>query len=445
MAESLKIHVTSLGCPKNLADTERILAVLKEALPDISFEKDHKNASIFLVNTCAFIEDAVQESIDRILELCQEKGKGQHLVVFGCMPLRYGLQLEKLIPEVDRFIFHVEPDRIASEILGLLSRKTAPLVPSHKRLVTGKPWQVFVKISDGCSNRCTYCLIPKIRGGLKCRSPKDIVKEINEAVSLGAVEITLVAQDLTAYQYEGIDLPALIRLILKETDCRWLRLMYLYPEGIDQELLELVAKEDRICNYLDVPIQHTSDRVLKRMGRPGNGAKLNRKLETIRSFLPDASLRTTVMVGFPGEEDKDYRTLVDFIKRWRFHHLGCFVYSDEQEAYSRLFKDKVAKEVAIARKEELMEIQKGISRAINRDFIGKEIDVLIQGYCEESELLLCARSRFQAPEIDGITYINQGNSTEGSIERVKITQAFDYDIVGKIVPPITQTNFAAKG
>ncbi len=435
MAESLKIHVTSLGCPKNLVDTERILGVLKEAKPDVSFEKDHQNANLILVNTCAFKEDAVQESIDRILELCQEKAKGQRLVVFGCMPLRYGLQLKELIPEVDKFIFHVEPDNIASEILGLLSLNITSLAPSHKRLLTGKPWQVFVKVSDGCSNRCTYCLIPKIRGGLRCRSPKDIVNEINEAVSLGAKEITLVAQDLTAYQYEGINLTALLRMILQETDCKWLRLMYLYPDGIDQELLEIVAKEDRICNYLDVPIQHASDKILKRMGRPGNSAKLNKKFETIRSFLPEASLRTTVMVGFPGEEDKDYRTLVDFIEMWRFHHLGCFIYSDEQDAYSHIFKDKVANDIALARKEELMEIQKGISRAINRSFIGKEIDVLIYGYCEESDLLLCAKSGFQAPDIDGITYINQGNSTEGSIARVKITQAFDYDLIGKIVHP----------
>ncbi|NPA95163.1 MAG: 30S ribosomal protein S12 methylthiotransferase RimO [Thermodesulfobacteria bacterium] len=434
MSDPLKVYVVSLGCPKNLCDTEHVLADLKEALHQLSFTQKREDADILLVNTCAFIEEAVSESIDCILELCQEKKEGQLVVVFGCLPLRYGKELEGLMPEVDHFIFHVEPHQVASKLLGYLGINNSPVPPSDSsRIITGYPWQVYVKIADGCSNRCTYCLIPKIRGKTRCRSPKTIVDEINGAVSRGAVEITLVAQDLTSYSYEDTDLPGLVETILEETDVPWLRLMYLYPGGLDERLLELMAKSDRICNYLDIPIQHASDKILKRMGRQVSRSQIEDSLRRVRRFLPDASLRTTVMVGFPGENEEDFQTLIDFIKKWRFHHLGCFAYSDEKEAASHKLSGKVPKELASERKDIVLSIQREISRSINQEFVGKEVEVLVDGYCEESHLLLCSRTRFQAPSIDGTTYINKGLSTGGSLEKVLITEAHDYDLVGEIV------------
>ena len=433
MDDSIKIHVTSLGCPKNLTDTERVLAIIKRGFENTLFTKDSEDAELILVNTCAFIEDAVSESVETILELSQVKRKDQRLVVFGCLPLRYGRQLEGLLPEVDSFVFHVEPSSIASKILRLLNKKEGPEASQNERVITGRPWQVFVKVSDGCSNRCTYCLIPKIRGNLRCRSPEEIVSEINGAVEIGAKEITLIAQDLTGYKHGSTGLVELVEKILAETEVSWLRLMYLYPDGITDELLRLIASEKRICNYLDIPIQHASPKVLKRMGRGSSSLGLDETMERIRRFLPDASLRTTLMVGFPGEEEEDFKILFEFIKRWRFHHLGCFIYSDEEEAPSHAFRGKVNQETAKRRKQQIMELQKEISSSINRGFVGKEVEVLVDGYCQESDLLLCGRTRFQAPGVDGITYINKGISEEGALSRVRITKAHDYDLVGEIV------------
>lgn len=433
MEEPFKIHVTSLGCPKNLADTEHVLAIIEKSIGFVKYTEKKNEADIFLVNTCAFIEDAVSESIEAILELSNEKRENQVLVVFGCLPLRYGHELGKLLPEVDLFVFHVEPSEAGVRILQYLNRKTKYKVSGYERVITGYPWQMYIKISDGCPNKCTYCLIPKMRGGLRCRNPEAIISEIDIAVERGAREVTLVAQDITSYKKKGYNITWLVEEVLSRTDVPWLRLMYLYPGGIDDELLGLIAKEDRICGYLDIPVQHASSRILSRMGRQMSGPELDKTMERIRHFLPDASLRTTVMVGFPGEEESDFNLLVDFIKRWRFHYVGCFVYSDEADAPSHLFKEKVERQTAEKRREFLMAVQKDITHAINMSFVGRELDVLVEGYCRESGLLLCSRTKFQAPEIDGITYINKGFSDAGAITRVKITKVLEYDLLGEIV------------
>ncbi len=433
MSKAPKILVVSLGCPKNLTDTEHILAVLERSFGVLSFTQNPEEADIFLVNTCAFIERAVKESIDSILELSYRKKDHQKLIVFGCLPLRYGSKLQGLLPEVDKFIFHVEPSLIANSILDYLGVKKGNIVNDHDRIVTGSPWHVYVKISDGCPNRCTYCLIPRIRGDLRCRSPKSIIDEINIAVEKGAIEVTLVAQDLTTYKKDGVNLTGLVEKILKDTNVSWLRLMYMYPNGITDEILKLIRSEERICNYLDIPIQHASDKILKRMGRKYSGVELEKTMENIKRFLPEASLRTTVMVGFPGEEEKDFHILQDFIQRWQFHHLGCFVYCDEEEIYSRRFDGKVDKEIGKQRKDQILSIQREISLSINKTFVGRRLQVLVDGYCPESELLLCSRTKFQAPEVDGTTYINKGISKPGALETIKITEAFEYDLVGELV------------
>ncbi len=433
MGKLNKIFVISLGCPKNLTDTEHVLACLKSSFNDLSFTNRPNDSDVILINTCAFIEDAVSESINSILELSHSRNKDQKVIVFGCLPLRYGSKLERLIPEVDKFIFHVEPNDVAKNILAFFGIKNQKRFPDYNRIFTGKPWQAYVKISDGCSNKCTYCLIPKIRGHLRCRKPEDIINEINIAVENGAVEIILVAQDLTSYQVEDIDLASLIEKILEKTSVPWLRLMYLYPNGITDRILDLISKESRICKYLDIPIQHASSRILKRMGRGYSAKELNNIIEKVRKFLPEASLRTTVIVGFPGEEERDFNILKTFIERWRFHHLGCFVYCDEEEAYSRLLDEKVDKKVANKRKDSILSLQREISLSINKDFIGKRLQVLVDGYCQESDLLLCSRTMFQAPDIDGVTYINKGISRPGALEEIRITKAFEYDLLGELI------------
>ncbi len=432
-----KVFVISLGCPKNLIDTEYALGGIKSALGGLAFCQVQAEADIILVNTCSFIEDAVSESIETILEAAEGKREGQILGVMGCLPLRYGHQIERLLPEVDVFLFEQDASEAGRQIANVFMDKEAPLGAGTRlgtsRLSTGRPWQQYVKISEGCSNRCTYCLIPKIRGRLRCRDPESLVAEINRLGESGAREITLVAQDLTAYQWNHTDLASLLELFLKKTKIPWFRLMYLYPPGITQRLLKVIRENERICPYLDIPIQHASTGVLRAMGRGYGLSGLEKTMEAIRRFLPDVSLRTTVMVGFPGETEKDFLILREFIERWRFHHLGCFAYSDEEEAPSFLLRGKVPAEIAKERKAELMALQAGISEEINASFRGRVLDVLVDGPCQETELLLCARSGFQAPEVDGLTYINRGEAISGQMARVRITQSHRYDLVGEIV------------
>ncbi len=433
----VRVFVISLGCPKNLIDTEYALAALEADMGEIRFCDRQEEADLILVNTCSFIEEAVSESVDAILEVAQRKGAGQFLAVMGCLPLRYKEELVDLLPEVDQFSFYLSPHETARLIATALKKKvpaigtTSPEAYSP-RISTGRPWQQYVKISEGCSNRCTYCLIPKIRGPIKCRPPEEIVDEINVLYEAGAKEITLVAQDLTAYQSGQRDLASFLELLLERTSIPWFRLMYLYPHGINERLLRIIKDSNRICPYLDMPIQHASSNILRAMGRKYDQLHLEKTLELIREYLPEISLRTTVMVGFPGETEEDFIELRNFIERWRFHHLGCFAYSDEEDAPSFGLKEKVPAQIGKERRDEIMALQAHISAEINASFVGQTIDVLIDGLCEETDLLLCGRSRFQAPEVDGQVYINRGSATPGSIVGVKITRSHNYDLVGEV-------------
>lgn len=433
----VRVFVISLGCPKNLIDTEYALGSLGDGCGNIKLCREPKDADIILVNTCSFIEDAVSESIETILEMAQRKRPDQILAVMGCLPLRYGNELEGLLAEVDLFSFHQGPVESGRQIAEFYNRQTAPIKIVHgaatRRIITGRPWQRYVKISEGCSNRCTYCLIPRIRGHMRCRRPKAITDEINRFYEAKVREITLVAQDLTAYETGGLDLASLLDLILSRTKIPWFRLMYLYPQGISERLLRIIGANARICPYLDMPVQHASSRVLRAMGRTYDSSTLEHTMGTIRHHLPDFSLRTTVMVGFPGETKDDFEILKAFIKRWRFHHLGCFTYSDEEDAPSFRLNEKVPSETAERRKAEIMAIQAEISRDINSGFANRTLDVLVEGTCEETDLLLCGRTGFQAPEIDGVTYINDGTAMPGQIVQVRISESHTYDLVGKVV------------
>ncbi len=446
----MKIFAISLGCAKNSIDTEQILGALAIGAGRLELADVQDGADVVLINTCGFIQSAVEESVEVILEIAGKRGQGQIVAVTGCLVQRYGQDLAReLRHDVDIFHGTSDPAGLAEKILQALSDGTGkPPVPGYAapepvsfpgpvaagRLVTTPPWRAYVKIAEGCSNRCSYCLIPQIRGGLRCRPVAEIVDEVNELTLHGVREITLLAQDLTAYQYMGTSLAGLAKLIVSDTDIPWLRLLYLHPAGITRELLEVMAMHgDRICPYLDIPVQHAASGILRRMGRGYSSSYLDRLFSTIRTVLPHAALRTTVMTGFPGETHDDFLQLLKFVEKWGFMHLGCFEYSDEEGIAASRLDDKVDSALAGKRREEIMELQAGISRKINAALVGSTHKVLVEGFSPETELLLQGRTMLQAPEVDGLTYIAAGTANEGDIVDVRITDAHVYDIVGEIV------------
>lgn len=438
----MKIFAVSLGCPKNSIDTETTIAsMLNHAGGTVVSEAD--DADIILINTCGFIKSAVTESIETILTIAQDKRPHQKLAVIGCMVERYGDVLRLELPEVDFFAGtndYENTGRSIAELVGeakMAKDMAEPPMPKGRFLGATPPWRAYVKIAEGCSNRCTYCLIPKLRGGMVCRPPLEILNEVQELTQNGVKEITLVAQDLTAYEYVSgglrMDLADLLLLLTRESDIRWLRLLYLHPNGVSERLLNIISSQNRICKYLDIPIQHASTEVLRRMGRLYSTTDLEIMLTRIRSILPQAALRTTVMVGFPGETERDHSIVKDFLQRWEFDHAGFFVYSDEEEAPSHGLTDKVKGRIAKAREKELIRIQNDISRKKLKAMIGKTVPVLVEGVSPETEHLLIGRTEGQAPEIDGVVYINDGTAMPGEMVQVLISDSDINDLVGGIV------------
>ncbi len=438
----LPVHVISLGCPKNFVDTEGILGAMGLLCHGLRIVDDPAAARLLVVNTCAFIEPAVSESVETIIGLGETKKEGQILAVTGCLVWRYGREkLKELLPEVDLFLDIRDPLKRGSFIASMVGccdcsgaeAGFSRVAGSTVRFLASHPWQRYLKIAEGCSNRCTYCLIPKIRGPLQCRSPESVLEEARVLEEQGAREITLVAQDLTAYNYSGEELTDLLEKLIANTSVPWFRLLYLYPERLSEGLIRLIAREPRICPYLDIPIQHASPRILHAMGRSYDPARLYELVEMVRDSLPDVAIRSTVITGFPGETDQDFHLLTEAIQRLAFDHLGCFVYWDEEGAAASRLPDKVPVELAEERREHIMELQAEISMERNRRFRNRILQVLVDGPCEETDLLLCGRSRFQAPEIDGQVYINSGVATPGEIARVKITESHQYDLIGHII------------
>jgi ribosomal protein S12 methylthiotransferase len=428
----MKVFAISLGCPKNTIDTEVALGSLGSTNSGLKLINNPQDADLLIVNTCGFIEEAVSESIDTILAVAKEKTNRQILVVMGCMVQRYGDDLKKELPEVDFFLGTGSPQSLVTliEDQTIQQHQVQSLDP---RVLTTPPWRAYVKISEGCSNRCTYCLIPMLRGKETSRPIAEIVSEVNSLAIKGVKEITMVAQDLTAYRNDGKTLPDLLEALASEIDLPWFRLLYLYPGKVNIRLLETIAANTAICPYLDIPVQHASTNILKSMGRKYDSMALEDLMSRINKLLPHASVRTTVMVGFPGETEDDFQKLRDFVEKWEFKHLGCFVYSDEKECMANKLPGKVPGETALARKDELMKIQSRISRNKNSDMVGRIEQVLIEGVSSETELLLVGRTRYQAPEIDGIVYLNKGTASCGEIVPVKITDSHIYDLVGEII------------
>nr|WP_321466269.1 30S ribosomal protein S12 methylthiotransferase RimO [uncultured Desulfobulbus sp.] len=440
-----KLFMVSLGCPKNLVDSEVMLHALE--LAGYGLTDSPETAQAILVNTCGFIQPAVEEAIDTILELAAYKEDNPELVlvVTGCMVQRYGEALLEELPEVDLFLGLDEVPNIGGILAKYDGNPCLVAQPGsarflmdsgHTRRLTTPPFRSYLKITEGCDNRCSYCMIPSIRGSLRSRKSGDIVQEALALQAVGVQELCLIAQDLTAYGDDLADQSNLVRLLeglLEQTDIPWFRLLYAYPSGITDELLQLMADNPRIVPYLDIPFQHVSDPVLKRMNRHYGYALLDGLISRIRQALPECAVRTTLMVGFPGETVGDVALMVAALERWQLDHVGVFQYQDEDGSAAALFPDKVDDEEKAVRYQQVMTAQAERSKQRLQRFVGRIEPVLVEGVSEESDLLLEGRTRFQAPEIDGCVYITSGHVNPGDIVAVHITEAHIYDLVGEVV------------
>jgi len=438
------VYIVSLGCPKNLVDTEVMLAQLDAY--GYQIVDDPADASVLLVNTCGFIQPAVEEAVDVILEMAEYKKDhpATRLVVVGCMVQRYGKELAKELPEVDVFLGLDEVPRIidcieftqAGQTITIPETSTFLMDAQVPRKISTPPFRSFLKITEGCDNCCSYCMIPSIRGPLRSRTIDDLVVESRRLEHSGVRELTLIAQDLTAYG-DDLDqethLVSLLENLLKNTAIPWFRLLYLYPSSVSDELLHLMAKEPRIVPYLDIPFQHVSDHVLRRMNRRHGLRELDDLVQRIRTIVPNCALRTTLLVGFPGETSDDIEILLAALERWQLDHVGVFQYQDEEGSAAHRLPEKVAEEIMQDRYERVMELQAAISSRQLQKYVGSEELVLVEGLSRESDLLLEGRTRFQAPDIDGCVYITSGQASPGDIVTVRITEAHTYDLVGEIV------------
>jgi len=452
----VKIGFVSLGCPKNLVDTEVMMGQLVERGHELTNEPQHAEAIV--VNTCSFIDPAKQESVDTILEMAEFKKSGQarKLIVAGCLVERYRNDIRKNIPEVDAVIGTNELENIVALCEGAepaanpfeqyLYHDLTPRVLSTAR------HYAYIKIAEGCDHPCSFCVIPQFRGKFRSRRFESVIAEATRMFARGVREINLIGQDTTSY---GEDLGIkdglanlMARLAQIETPHeKWIRFLYCYPNRITQKLLDTIAEHKSLVKYIDMPLQHASAAVLKRMKRGSHGDFFLKLLDRIRATIPGVAIRTSMIVGFPGESDADFEILCDFVKAAQFDRLGVFAYSDEETSASFHLDAKVDTRTIHNRQRKLMALQRRISRVRNRKMIGQDVDVLVEGPAEETDLLWQARLSTQAPEIDGVCYINDFGNTPpraGEIRRMKITEAHDYDLIGALEPEMFPILAAAR-
>lgn len=434
----------SLGCAKNRVDTEVMLGVSD----DSGFEvvEDPAAADVIVVNTCGFIGPAKEESVDTILEMAQYKTSGacRKLVVSGCLSQRYVGQLESDMPEVDHFLGSSDMLRLR-EVLGGTGERLMVGNPAEytiratdPRRLTQTSHSAFVKIAEGCNRTCSFCAIPGIRGKQRSRTVEDLVAEVERLVAGGVVEANLVSQDTIAYGRDLEARPPLAQLIdrlAKVDGLRWLRLHYLYPEALTPELVEAFHRHDNVLPYIDMPLQHASDSMLRRMRRGHGGRRIYDVVERLRAALPDLVFRTTFIVGHPGETDADFEELCELVRWAEFDHLGVFLYSHEEDTASGEMTDLVPEPVARARQLKLMTLQRAIRHARSEALVGQELEVLVDGESDESEFLLDGRWWGQAPEVDGKVVLANGTARPGELRRAIVTQAADYDLVADLLAP----------
>ena len=441
----MRIGFVSLGCPKNQLDTEVMLGHIAKAGYEITPEETE--ADIVVINTCAFIGDAKKESIDNILDIAwlKENNNLKGIIVTGCLAERYRDEVMKEMPEVDALLGTGSVHDIVSAIEAISNgEKYTSFKDKNEvelggdRIVTTGDAMAYLKISEGCNNRCTYCAIPDIRGKFRSRPMDDIVREAKELVDgLGIKELVVIGQDTTAYGidlYGSYQLHTLLRRLATETDVTWLRILYCYPDKITDELIREFNENPKLVKYIDLPIQHISSRVLKRMNRRGDGALVRGVINKLRTQVEGISIRSTAIVGFPGETDEDFEELCAFIKEARFEHFGAFTYSREEGTPAYDFEDQIDEQIKQDRYDILMEHQLGISEEMQSAKIGSEIEVIIEAYDPVSEAY-CARSKQDAPDIDGKVFIQarKGTLTEGDIIKVRVVEALDYDLIASLI------------
>ncbi len=451
VAQPSSVYFVSLGCPKNLVDSQVMLGLLKSN--KFTITENPEEAETVIVNTCSFIDSAKQESISTILEMAdfKESGKLRNLVVSGCMAQRYAKDLERDMPEVDLFIgtgeYHRVVELLQKKALGKLREKCFVDIPKfihtdeHPRVNTGAAHSAFLKISEGCVRNCSFCIIPKLRGHeVRSRSIASLVEETQRLVAGGVTELNLVAQDLTHFGIENDyreTLAGLLRELVKIEKLRWIRLHYAYPDNFTDEVIHLIASEPKIAKYVDMPLQHGDNRLLKLMNRRVTREQIYELVNKMRARIPGLVFRTNIIVGHPGEDEAAYQNVKQMLIDLRLEHVGVFKYSLEEDTPSYRLAEKIGQveaEVIQRRHNELMEIQQNISQQNNQALVGRRLTVLVEGVSRESDLLLQGRWYGQAQEIDGVVLINQGDAAPGQYVEVEITEALPYDLVGGIVP-----------
>ena len=439
----MKVGFVSLGCSKNLIDTEMMIGVFKNN--GFTIVNNPQTADIIVINTCGFIEPAKEEAINTILEMAEYKktGKCKILVATGCLVERYKEELEKALPEVDIFLKYsdyAEEKGKSAEVFAKVLKKIAENIEVEKseldfmdRVVTTGNNYAYLRIAEGCSNRCTYCAIPYIRGAFVSRKIEDILEEAEMLVKSGRKELILIAQDTSKYGIDIYGKPQLAKLLTelcKIKDLKWIRFLYTYPEDITDELIEVVKKEDKICKYFDMPIQHISDRVLKRMNRKCTGENIKKVIEKLRKEIPNVIIRTTVMVGFPGETSEDFEELYDFIKETKFDKLGAFSYSKEDGTPASRLKEQIHPMTKKSRYNKIMKLQKEISKQNEQKLLGRELEILIEDMSFDKKYYV-GRSYMDVPEIDGVAYIknNTDQNLIGQYIKAKVVEVKDYDVI----------------
>ena len=448
-----KVLFISLGCDKNLVDSEKMLGLLNES--GYRIVEEESEADAIVVNTCCFIHDAKEESIETILEMAAWKKKGnvKALVVTGCLAQRYQDEMEEAIPEVDAVIGttgYTEIVKVLDQLLDGMQEEShsdamvtccpsIDLLPdslSDKRVVTTGGYTAYLKIAEGCNKRCTYCVIPYIRGRYRSFPIEDLLDEARRLVQSGVKELILIAQETTFY---GMDLygkkalPELLRKLCQIEELQWIRILYCYPEEITDELIEVIREEEKICHYLDIPIQHSEDRILRNMGRRTNRAELVSLVDKLRQEIPDIVLRTTLITGFPGETEEDFQNMLSFVDEMEFDRLGVFPYSPEEGTKAAEMDNQVPDEVKDQRRDAIMELQQEISAEAAADRIGEEMSVLIEGYLYEEDIYI-GRTYMDAPKVDGNVFVRaEEEMMSGDIVSVRITGANEYDLMGDVI------------
>lgn len=434
----------SLGCDKNLVDSEIMLSMLKEK--GFTFTDNEEEAEIVIVNTCCFINDAKEESINTLLEMAERKDNGQLkvLIAAGCLAQRYQEEIQKEIPQVDAIVGTTALDKITEAVEKVLEGKKSnyyqdinrkPLT-GKKRIITTGGYYAYLKIAEGCDKHCTYCIIPRVRGKYRSVPMENLLQEAKELAEKGVKELILVAQETTLYGmdlYGKKSLPTLLHKLAQIEKLEWIRILYCYPEEITEELIETIQTEPKVCHYLDIPIQHSSDKVLKRMGRHTNQQELRKIIDKLREKIPDICLRTTLITGFPGETEQEHKELMQFIKEIKFDRLGVFCYSQEEDTPAASMEEQIKEEIKEKRQMQLMELQQEIAFKKAREMVGKTLKVIVEGKVIDEDAYV-ARTYRDAPDVDGYLFFNTDTELiTGDFVEVTITGSNEYDLLGERV------------